>query len=173
MEFDAYSEWSDARTRVDKTEEGVQLILKLWQESKVDFTGKYYRAKNAILEPKPIQKPHPPLVFGGFSERMIRMAGKYADICYVPPWAKLSLEKAKTILTKEAQDSGRPTPALAAGAASFEGGKFDMNLVRRDVEIAQDIGCEYYVTPWFPRENYLETVKQFSREFMASFALVS
>jgi hypothetical protein len=36
-EFQGYGEWTDGKIRVDKTEEGVQLILKLWQEAKVDF----------------------------------------------------------------------------------------------------------------------------------------
>ncbi len=75
-EFQGYSEWTDGKTRVDKTEEGVQLILKLWHEDKVDFHGRYYKAQGAVLEPKPVQKPHPPLLFGGSSPRMLRLAGR-------------------------------------------------------------------------------------------------
>ena len=75
-EFEGYSEWTDGKTRVDKTEEGVQLILKLWQEAKVEFQGKFYKAKGAILDPKPVQKPHPPLLFGGVSPRTLRLAGQ-------------------------------------------------------------------------------------------------
>src|SRR5215831_17999233 len=50
-EFEGYSEWNDPKIRVDKTEEGVQLILKLWKEPSVNFDGKFYEAKNAVLEP--------------------------------------------------------------------------------------------------------------------------
>jgi len=58
-EFEGYSTWDDSKTRVDKTQEGVELILQLWQKPQVDFKGKYYQAKGAILDPKPAQKPPP------------------------------------------------------------------------------------------------------------------
>ena len=170
MEFEAYSEWSDGRTRVDKTEEGIQLIRRLWQEPKVDFEGKFYRAKGAVLEPKPLQKPHPPLLFGGYSLRMIRMAGRHGDICYVPPWSKIPLEKAAFIVKQEAREAGRPAPALAAGSPSFQNQEFGMSLVQQDMETAADAGCEYYITPWFPKEDYLATVKRFASELMRSYS---
>lgn len=94
-EFEGYNEWVSGKTRVDRTEEGVKLILRLWQEDKVDFQGKFYSAKAAVLDPKPLQKPHPPLLFGGFSPRMLRLAGRYGDLCFIPPWIKIPFESAK------------------------------------------------------------------------------
>src|SRR5207245_8090746 len=94
-EFEGYSVWDPPKIRVEKTEEGLQLILKLWHEPKVDFNGKYYHAKGAVLEPKPVQKPHPPLLFGGTGTRMLRMAGKYGDICMISPFGERDPEEAK------------------------------------------------------------------------------
>src|SRR3989442_15971956 len=68
-EFEGYSKWNSNKIRVDKTREGLDLILKLWTQEKVDFKGKFYHANGAVLEPKPVQKPHPPLLFG---QEMIR-----------------------------------------------------------------------------------------------------
>jgi len=81
-EFEGYSTWDDSKTRVDKTQEGVELILQLWQKPQVDFKGKYYHAKGAILDPKPVQKPHPPLMFGGVGTRMLRLAGFMGDFAF-------------------------------------------------------------------------------------------
>jgi len=53
-EFEGYSTWDDPKTRVDKTQEGVELILQLWEKPQVDFKGKYYHAMGAILDPKPV-----------------------------------------------------------------------------------------------------------------------
>jgi len=75
IEFEAYSEWNESSIRVSKTEEGLKLILDLWTKEKVEFHGKYYRADGGVLEPKPIQKPHPPILFGGSGSRMLRLAG--------------------------------------------------------------------------------------------------
>ncbi len=59
-EFDGYGQWSGSKVRVEKTDEAVSLILKLWAHDRVEFHGKYYRSKGAILEPKPRPKPHLP-----------------------------------------------------------------------------------------------------------------
>src|SRR5437773_11326064 len=79
-EFEGYSEWSSNKIRVDKTREGLDLILKLWTQEKVDFKGKLYQAKGAVLDPKPVQKPHPPLLFSGIGHRMLRMTVEHAYI---------------------------------------------------------------------------------------------
>ncbi len=78
-EFEAFSEWRSARERVDMTREGVELILRLWAEDIVDFKGVYYKVKGAVLEPKPLQKPHPPLWFGTRGRRMLRLTAEYGD----------------------------------------------------------------------------------------------
>jgi len=52
-EFEAYSKWDNPKVRVEKVDEGVALIKRLWTESKVDFEGKHYRAKGAVLLPSP------------------------------------------------------------------------------------------------------------------------
>jgi len=68
-EFEGYSEWNEPKVRVDKTKEGLELMIKLWTQKEVTFEGKYYRAKAAVLKPKPVQKPYPQLLFGGRGDR--------------------------------------------------------------------------------------------------------
>ncbi|TMI53341.1 LLM class flavin-dependent oxidoreductase [Candidatus Bathyarchaeota archaeon] len=81
----------------------MELILELWQKPQVEFKGKYYHAKGAILDPKPVQKPHPPLMFGGVGTRMLRLAGQYSDICHIPPWVHVPMEKARSTVKQEAR----------------------------------------------------------------------
>jgi len=170
VEFEGYSEWNDSKTRVDKTEEGVRLILKLWQEKRVDFHGKYYKTNGAILEPKPVQKPHPPLLFGGQGTRMLRLAGRYGDICFIRPSTQLPFDKAKAIVSQEALKVKRQVgPAYAAGSPRFEGTKFDTTPLVQDIERAANTGCEFYITP-FPRGNYVASMKLFAKDVMPSFS---
>jgi len=71
-------------TRIAQMEEAIKLILTLWTEPRTTFHGKYFHAENAILEPKPVQKPHPPLMIGGGGEQLtLRAVARYADACNV------------------------------------------------------------------------------------------
>jgi F420-dependent oxidoreductase-like protein len=71
-------------TRIAQMEEAIKLILSMWTEKRTTFHGKYFHADNAILEPKPVQKPHPPLMIGGGGEQLtLRAVARYANACNV------------------------------------------------------------------------------------------
>jgi len=71
-------------TRIAQMEEAIKLILALWAEPRTTFHGKWFHAENAILEPKPVQKPHPPLMIGGGGEQLtLRAVARYANACNV------------------------------------------------------------------------------------------
>lgn len=57
--------WEPFEVRLSRLREAVTIIRRLWEEPVVDFEGKFYRLKGCELWPKPLQKPHPPLWFGG------------------------------------------------------------------------------------------------------------
>lgn len=169
-EFEGFSEWSDPKTRVDKTEEGVELIKKLWTENKVDFQGKFYTAKGAVVEPKPVQKPHPPLLFGGVGPRMLRMARRHADFCYIPPWTKMPFATAKSMVEKSARRAGRSNKIVfGRGTPTIRGETLSMKTLAEDIEKANADGCQFYLAA-FPQDDYLPMMKQFSREILPSFA---
>jgi probable F420-dependent oxidoreductase len=66
--------------RVSRFEEAVQVIKQLLGNEPVNFTGKYYTIKNLNLMPKPTQRPHPPILIGGGSPRMLSIAACEANI---------------------------------------------------------------------------------------------
>jgi F420-dependent oxidoreductase-like protein len=66
--------------RLDKLEEACQVILSLWKEERANLQGEYYTLRDAPLEPKPAQKPHPEfLIGGGGIKRTLRIVAQYAD----------------------------------------------------------------------------------------------
>ncbi|HYT02226.1 MAG TPA: LLM class F420-dependent oxidoreductase [Candidatus Acidoferrum sp.] len=71
------------KERFQILEEAIQIIRKMWTEEPVaNFNGKYYQIKNAYCNPKPIQKPSPPIMVGGSGERQtLKIVAKYADAC--------------------------------------------------------------------------------------------
>ena len=69
--------------RMLRLEEAIQVIRKMWtEEPYASFNGKYYQIHNAYCNPKPIQKPSPPILVGGSGERKtLKIVAKYADAC--------------------------------------------------------------------------------------------
>ena len=69
----------DPRTYVGRFTEGVELMKALWTQPSVTFGGRFWQLEGAAMEPKPAQKPYPPLWFGGASEPALRRAVRMGD----------------------------------------------------------------------------------------------
>jgi probable F420-dependent oxidoreductase len=69
----------DPARYVTRFTEGITLMKALWTEPEVTFDGEFWQLKDAPMEPKPFQKPYPPLWFGGASEPALRRAVRLGD----------------------------------------------------------------------------------------------
>jgi probable F420-dependent oxidoreductase len=69
----------DPKRYVARFTEGVSLMKALWTEPRVTFDGEFWQLEDAAMEPKPFQKPYPPLWFGAASEPALRRAVRLGD----------------------------------------------------------------------------------------------
>jgi len=70
--------------RIRMMEEAVRLIRTRWQEKRATFHGEYFHVRDAILEPKPVQEPHPPILIGGGGEQLtLRAVARVGNACNV------------------------------------------------------------------------------------------
>jgi alkanesulfonate monooxygenase SsuD/methylene tetrahydromethanopterin reductase-like flavin-dependent oxidoreductase (luciferase family) len=69
----------DSTTRVARFSEGVQLMKALWTEPRVTFAGRFWQLDQAPMEPKPVQRPHPPVWFGASHPDALRRAVRLGD----------------------------------------------------------------------------------------------
>lgn len=168
VEFDGYSVWGEAKYRVDKTIEALDIILKLWTEDEVTYKGKFYDIKGAVLEPKPVQKPYPKLLFGSSGKRMLNLTGKYGDICFVPPWMAQRRQEIQETVKKAAEKAGRLDKLAFMTGEMGSRGAFDVNEAAKKVEAAKESGAKYY-SIGFPRDSLIESMKLFAEEVMPSF----
>ena len=80
----------------------------MWtEEPSASFNGQYYQIKNAFCNPKPIQKPSPPIMVGGSGERQtLRIVAKYADACNLFGSAE-TVKRKLSILKEHCRSVGR------------------------------------------------------------------
>lgn len=67
------------KERGRRANELLEALKILWTQPKATFNGKYYRFRDVVFEPKPYQRPHPPIWVGGVSEAALRRLAKYGD----------------------------------------------------------------------------------------------
>jgi F420-dependent oxidoreductase-like protein len=66
--------------RVGMLSESLQVIKSLFTNERTNFDGRYYKLKDAIANPKPVQKPHPPIWIGAQGDSTLRLTARHADV---------------------------------------------------------------------------------------------
>jgi F420-dependent oxidoreductase-like protein len=181
------------KERLRRLDEAVQLILRMWTEDKADFEGKFYQLRGAYCNPKPIQKPHPPILIGGSGEkRTLKTVAKYGDASNIfgsPDTVKRKLD----ILRGHCKDVGRDYDSIVKtklGRIFFGDRESTEKMfvqsgvpvervrefltcgtpeqIRQQVEAFRDAGIDYLIFSSDPRHE-LETITRFGKEVMTAF----
>ena len=66
--------------RVGRLSESLQIIKSLFTQERTNFEGRYYQFTDAVANPKPIQKPYPPIWIGASGHSTLRLAARHADV---------------------------------------------------------------------------------------------
>jgi hypothetical protein len=116
--------------------ESLQVIGSLWTRDRTDFEGRYFHLRNAVSEPKPVQRPRPPLWIGAAGPAMRRLAVRWADVWTIPGNTGLDvpgeIELSRT-LDEDCAAIGRdPATLRRAAQINFRGG--DVAVVERALE---------------------------------------
>jgi probable F420-dependent oxidoreductase len=90
--------YDEPAVRVDRLAEALSVIKSAWSGEPFDFAGAHYAIQDYAAHPRPVQQPRPPLLVGGGSPRVLRLAGREADIVGIHP------STAKSDLVTDTQD---------------------------------------------------------------------
>ncbi len=115
-EHEAYGiELPPLRERFDRFDEAVEVIHLLLTQPVSDFEGAYYQLQGARCEPKPVQRPHPPLVIGGGGERRtLRTTARWADHWNFPSmdFDLEAFRRKRAVLENWCEQLGRPVEEI-------------------------------------------------------------
>ena len=113
-EFGGYGyDFPAVATRIRQMEEGLTVIKQLWSAERATFSGRHYQLDAAICEPKPRQRPHPPITIGGGGEQMLlRAVARHADIWNYFPAPLPEFEHKTRVLEQHCRDLGRDPQTL-------------------------------------------------------------
>ena len=138
--------------RVEMLEEALTVIRRLWTEESVNFTGRFFTLNDALCEPKPVQRPHPPIVIGGSKPKMLRVIARHADEWNMPShdgpedWGEVNIR-----LDEACAEVGRAPREVRRGAQLFlhprKPGQVDEQLAL--LPLYRDLGCEHAVLSFY------------------------
>lgn len=101
-------EFGTAGQRLDRLEEACQIIRSLWTQPRTTFEGQHYRIQDAVAEPKPVQRPYPPIWIGGSGrKRTLRITAMYADVWNCTGESPAEFAELSGVLDEHCADVGR------------------------------------------------------------------
>jgi probable F420-dependent oxidoreductase len=129
-EFDSYGlPFPKASVRIAMLREALEVIRKMWSDEKPTFQGKYYSINEALCNPKPIQKPNPPIWIGTLKggKLMFETIARYADGWAVGSWYlpsineyKQKMEQLRFYCSEAGREFGSLKKALGVGCILAE-----------------------------------------------------
>lgn len=173
-EFRMFSRWYPHKERYAQFKEALQILIAAWTDNTVRFRGRFYQVEGCVVEPKPVGKPYPPLWFGGWSRRMLRLAGKVGD-GWIPTGPrsgeavrsdedyKMCVEE----IDKGLHESGRSRERFAFGCRF--GPLENPNDHLKEVEAFASVGLKYYQLGLNPKKHSADILRKFADSVMACF----
>ncbi|MGV0792567.1 TIGR03560 family F420-dependent LLM class oxidoreductase [Mycolicibacterium sp. XJ1819] len=140
-----------AGERVAMVDEALTVIRRLWVEDEVTHAGRYYTLDAARCDPKPVQRPHPPIVVGAAQPKMLRVAARHADEWNMPSTDPQEWATANARLEQACAELGRD-PATIRRSAQLFLHPTQPDQIDAQVEAIAEyraLGCEHVVLSFY------------------------
>lgn len=139
--------------RWTQTQEAVMALKELWTKDEAEFHGRYYDFPKVYCYPKPVQKPHPPVILGGHARNVLRRVAAWGDGWLPNRASPAEIEKSRRILETLAAERGRDPASITI---SVYGQPAERDLVQSYL----NAGADRVVV----RPEYCETEEAMGRE---------
>lgn len=156
------NEWAaaglDPRTRGRRLDESVHVVRRLWTEEVIEHHGEFFDFEPVAFEPKPVQKPHPPISVGGESERAMRrgaLLDGWMGLVHTPASAAPLVARYRAIERESRREH--------AGTVTFSGVCDSTTTLHAWHEAGVD---RLIVSPWHRTSGALAGMREFAARFM-------
>ena len=167
-EFDAVG--MSFKDRAPRTREAIRMMKLLWTEETPHFEGRFHHFAPLGFSPKPVQKPHPPIIFGGESEPALKRAAQLGDGWYGAGHGPEGVRSKVARLRELMGQAGRDFSRMEITVGTAPGVTLDLDTVRR----FEDVGVHRLIAfaPGFvPRSRFeselFPAMERFADEVMA------
>ncbi len=152
------------KERFDRFEETLQIAKQMWSNNDGEYNGKYYKMKETLCHPEPIQKPHPPILLGGSGpKKTLKFVAKYADACNLfsyggPEGVKGLID----IIKKHCEAVGRNFEEIeitTLGSAMLDSGQSADELIKYFQGLSEVGVTHAIVNTRYPSPKVLKTFK--------------
>jgi probable F420-dependent oxidoreductase len=137
-------------------DEMLDVLARLWTGDVVEHHGEFFEFPPVAFEPKPVQRPHPPIVVGGESDRALRRAASSGDGWIGMEHTPESAAGQVALLRAYLAEAGRPAGGFTV---TVSGAVADRSHIERWEEAGVD---RLIVTPWKRSRDAIESMKRFA-----------
>jgi F420-dependent oxidoreductase-like protein len=166
-EYHAYGyEYPETPERLRMLREALQVIKAMWTQDRAEFEGQYYRLRGAINEPKPVQKPHPPIWIGGAGEKVtLKLVAQYGDACNFN--ADVATVRHKlNVLREHCETVGRDYDSVTKTVEFYTILGDEREVDRIVADTARRTGMEEsFIRSWHPCAGNAERIAQIIGEY--------
>ena len=196
-EYKGYGfEFAKPSDRIGMLKETVEIVKSMWSQPETTYDGKYYKLSRANCDPKPLQKPNPPIWIGGGGEQLtLRVVAQHADVSNFGSSVEEFISK-REILKGHCAAIGRDEESIRktissevfiretekevidAGCLSAWGGDPEQwrqkalvgtpEQVSEKIQKYLDAGCSGFI-PWCPDYPSTETMELFATKVIPNF----
>jgi len=188
-QFRAYGyDFPALAVRSRQLREAIQILLAMWTQEEATFEGTYYQIRDAINQPKGVQRPHIPLLIGGNGEQVtLKLVAQYGNACHVfgdpatmaRKFAVLkqhceaigrdyeSIRRASVAICSLADTDEQAQARLPEAARAFGGGLIGSpGTIRKIIVAFEQAGVQELILR-FPNARDLDELRRFAQEFIA------